>query len=57
MLSFEVDKDQIKLIILAFAKQYCVPGELNDHLISMVEEKVYSLEGTQQEDFKCIFQD
>lgn len=41
MLSFEVEKENIKEVILAFSKQYCIPNELNQHLITMVEEKVY----------------
>jgi hypothetical protein len=50
MLSFEVDKENIKEVIFAFSKQYGIPNELNDHLISMVEEKVYLPKKNYEED-------
>jgi hypothetical protein len=42
MLSFEVDKEEIKSCILSFSKQYNIQEDLNNHLILMVDEKIYS---------------
>jgi hypothetical protein len=47
MLSFEVNKAEIKSCILSFSKQYNIPEELNAHLILMVDEKEYSLKNNQ----------
>ena len=41
MLSFEVNREEIKGSILSFSKQYNICDDLNGHLIQMVDEKVY----------------
>ena len=42
MLCFEISKEKIKEIICGFAKQYSIPFDLNQHLISMVDDFVYT---------------
>lgn len=42
MLSFEVNKDNIKSCIISFSKQYNIAEELNQHILTMVDEKEYT---------------